>query len=110
MLAPSGGSSAGEFAALALAFVVGAALAALYLRLLWSAVCRVAGGRQHPLRFAAAALARVGLTLLGLYAVIRLGDWRHALAAVTGFAAVRALLAWRMAPKRWPPGLPGRSR
>lgn len=85
-----------SLAGLGLAFFVGAALGGLYLLILWHSVKLIARRPRHTLLFASSGLARIAAVLLGVYAVLELGDWSHALAAVTGFTVARGLVSVRM--------------
>ena len=88
---------------LGMAFVFGSTLGALYLALLWYSVKLVTGRRRHTLLFAAGGLVRITAVLIGMYAVLKLGDWRHAVSAIAGFALMRGLVSLSMATRHKPP-------
>lgn len=88
------------FSQLGMAFAVGGALGGLYLLLLWHSLRLLTREGRPTLLFAAGALVRIGLVLLGMYAILHLGDWRHAASAVAGFALVRGLVGWHMASRQ----------
>ena len=96
-----------SFSQLVTACAVGAALGGLYLLLLWHSLRLLTREGRPTLLFAAGAMLRVGLVLLGMYAVLRLGDWRHAASAVAGFALVRGLVAWHMTSRQRRPASEG---
>lgn len=87
---------------LGLALVVGGALCATYLAMLWYSVRQLSSSRRQALVLAVGALLRLVVVLLGMYAVLRVGGWGHALAAVAGFALVRLFVGLGMATRKGP--------
>jgi F1F0 ATPase subunit 2 len=85
---------------LAAAVVAGATLGAVYLAMLWVSLQWFLRGRGASVLFLAGAVLRLALTVLGLYAVLQLGDWRHMVSALAGFVLVR-VLATRAMQRRY---------
>ncbi len=93
-----------SFVALPLGLVVGAALGAVYLGLLWRAVRRLPHGRGGARVFVGLALARAALLIGTLAAAAAFGAPAEGmLAGLAGFAAVR-LAATRRLEGRTPEG------
>lgn len=83
-------------ALLALAFASGAALAAVYLALLWAGV-RALTGQAAPARFALLAALRAALILGAVWGALSLGAGAAGLGAgLAGFVAVRLLATRRL--------------
>jgi len=74
-------------------FLLGGALAGLWLAALWRSVRGLAGAGRPYLRLAGGAVLRLAVVAAGLYLVVAGGrHWTHVLAALAGFVAVRSLV------------------
>ncbi len=82
---------------LALSFIAGSLLGALFFGGLWWTVQRMASG-SHPYLLAAASfVVRTALIMGGFYLLLRVG-WPYLLGALAGFIAARTFLAIRLKP------------
>lgn len=85
------------FTPLAMAFLAGALLAAMYLGALWLTVQRLSRVR-HPAGWLFGSwIARTTLLLGGLYAITA-GHWERLLACLVGFLVARTLVLQRVGP------------
>lgn len=88
--------------ALALAFAFGFVTGAVYLRVLWLSVQRLAHARRPVIGLLTGMGMRLAV-LLGAFYVIMSGDWQRLLACLAGFLVVRiAVTRWLTvaAPRR----------
>jgi F1F0 ATPase subunit 2 len=78
---------------LALAWVAGAALGAIFFGGLWWTVSRGASSPRPALWFFGSALARMSIALAGFYLVAG-GQWERLIACLLGFVVVRLAVTW----------------
>lgn len=74
-------------------FLLGGALAGLWLAALWRSVRGLADASRPYRRLAGGVVLRLSVLAAGLYLVVAGGrHWTHVLAALAGFVAVRSLV------------------
>ena len=78
---------------LALAWVAGGALGAIFYGGLWWTVCRGISSRCPALWFTSSLLLRMGIALVGLYFVSG-GRWERLLLCLLGFVMARLVVTW----------------
>jgi F1F0 ATPase subunit 2 len=86
---------------LILAFVVGAALGAMFFGGLWWTLRKAMTSQWSALWFASSLLLRMGLTLLGFY-FVSAGHWQRMVACLLGFAVSRVAITWLTRPRPSP--------
>ncbi len=77
-------------------FAAGAAVGAVYFRVLWLTVTALEHSRRPGARMAVSLAVRFALMLAVLYLITRYGGWQPLLAAAAGFTAVRLLAVRRV--------------
>ncbi|WP_416048594.1 ATP synthase subunit I [Cupriavidus basilensis] len=87
-----------DVAALLLAALAGGALGGFFFGGLWWTVRRTLSSGQSALWLLGSLLLRIGVTLLGFYAV-GAGQWERMVACLAGFAVARVAVTWMTA--RW---------
>src|ERR1035438_4453074 len=91
---------------LALAFVTGVLLGAIFFGGLWWTIRKISSSTQPALWFLGSLLLRTGITLAGLYFIAR-GHWERLLVCLLGFVAAR-LIAVRLIQPAEKPAYPAR--
>ncbi len=95
--------------ALALAWVAGVALGAVFFGGLWWTIEKGLSSRRPALWFALSWLGRTAITVAGLYLVAG-GDWQRLAACLVGFVMVRMAVIHRVrAAQARPAGPPARA-
>jgi len=78
---------------LALAWVAGAALGAIFFGGLWWTVSKLASSPRPALWVFGSALARMSIALAGFYLVAG-GQWERLIACLLGFVTARLAVTW----------------
>jgi F1F0 ATPase subunit 2 len=86
-----------EYLALALAWVAGGALGAIFYGGLWWTVHKGVSSQRHALWFTGSLLLRMGISLTGLYLVSG-GQWERLLLCLLGFVVARLAVTWLTRP------------
>jgi F1F0 ATPase subunit 2 len=86
-----------ETLALALAWVAGGALGAIFFGGLWWTVRQGVASKQPALWFFGSMLLRMSLTLAGFYLVGR-GNWKRLVLCLLGFVMARLMVMWLTRP------------
>lgn len=84
--------------ALATALFLGVLLGGGYFGALWLTLRRLPFYRRSAMLIILSLAARLTLLLVGFYLILKVGNWVHLLAALTGFVLARSLLARRLKP------------
>jgi len=82
---------------LALAWMAGVALGAVFFGGLWWTVRKGVASRQPAYWFMVSLLMRMSITLAGFYFVGR-GNWRRLLVCLVGFVMARLAVTWLTRP------------
>ena len=92
-----------DIPALALAFVTGAVLGAIFFGGLWWTVQRGVAARRPELWFLGSLLLRIGVILAGFYLVSQ-GHWSRLVACLLGFLIARVMVV------KWLTGAPAQEQ
>jgi F1F0 ATPase subunit 2 len=87
-------ASMNETMALALAWLAGTALGAIFFGGLWWTVRKGLSSQLPAFWFAGSLLLRMTITLVGFYVVMG-GQWQRLLACSLGFLMARLVVTWR---------------
>ncbi len=91
-----------EMLALALAWLAGALLGAMFFGGLWWTVAMSASSGRPALLFFCSMLLRTGMALAGFYFVGG-GDWQRLVLCVLGFVMARLAVTWLTVPQKTGP-------
>ena len=94
-----------ETLTLALAFVAGAGLGAIFFGGLWWTVRKGVSSSRPALWFLGSGLLRMSVVLAGFYFVSG-GQFRRLVACLAGFIIARVVVTWLMRPAGNPPNRP----
>ena len=94
-----------ETLTLALAWLAGGALGAIFFGGLWWTVRKGVSSPQPALWFFGSLLLRMSIVLAGFYFVSG-GQWKRLVACLAGFIIARVVVTWLMRPAGNPPNRP----
>jgi F1F0 ATPase subunit 2 len=94
-----------ETLTLALAWLAGGALGAIFFGGLWVTVCKGVSSPRPALWFFGSLLLRMSIVLAGFYFVSG-GQWKRLVACLVGFIIARVVVTWLMRPSGKTPNRP----
>ena len=96
-----------ETLTLAVAWLAGGLLGAIFFGGLWWTVRKGVSSARPALWFLGSGLLRMGIVLAGFYFVSG-GQWKRLVACLVGFVIARVVVTWLTRPFRENPNLPSR--